>query len=436
MSTTSKNDIQLRSEEVQEILSRPPHALIRSGIIIISVIIITSITFGFFFTYPDRVQGNVSVTSSAPPVWVIARSEGLLSELFCDDQQVVEKDEILAVIDNPASTDDVLRLSTLLQQTVFEENNVSYPEELITDRFEVGAIQQTYTQFILAAIAYRNFLQLNLTEKEQNIISQQLKNRKEYRSIVLRQIATKEKEVEIARSAYLRDKQLFNSQVLAESELEQAEQVLLSRQNELEQLKTTASVESIETSQLSGSLQKLSVQQQREKNQLYAELKSSMMELETALGNWQYNYLLKAPEAGKISFNGLWNVQQYISKDQKIMAVVPESPATLSGRMLMPVSGAGKVETGQLVLVKIDDFPYLEFGMLEGRVKKTSLVPDKQFYSVEIEFNRGLTSTTGQTLQLQGELNGQAEIITNKRSLMTRILSPIFYQLNRSKSLK
>jgi HlyD family secretion protein len=104
--------------------------------------------------------------------------------------------------------------------------------------------------------------------------------------------------------------------------------------------------------------------------------------------------------------------------------------------MLMPVSGAGKVETGQLVLVKIDDFPYLEFGMLEGRVKKTSLVPDKQFYSVEIEFNRGLTSTTGQILQLQGELNGQAEIITNKRSLMTRILSPIFYQLNRSKSLK
>ena len=224
--------------------------------------------------------------------------------------------------------------------------------------------------------------------------------------------------------------------MLAESELEQAEQVLLSRQNELEQLKTTASVESIETSQLSGSLQKLSVQQQREKNQLYAELKSSMMELETALGNWQYNYLLKAPEAGKISFNGLWNVQQFISKDQKIMAVVPESPATLSGRMLMPVSGAGKVETGQLVLVKIDDFPYLEFGMLEGRVKKTSLVPDKQFYSVEIEFNRGLTSTTGQILQLQGELNGQAEIITNKRSLMTRILSPIFYQLNRSKSLK
>ena len=433
--STKHDTLHLRSDEVQELLSRPPHALIRYGILIISLIVICGLAAGFFFSYPDRVEGAVSITSSTPPVWVVSRSEGMLSQLFCTDQQEISTGDILAVIDNPASTDDVLRLQSLLRKTTFEENKVSYPEELLRERFELGNIQSAFTQFVVAAIAYRNFLQLNLNEKEQSILHQQLKNRDDYRTIVLRQIATKEKEVDIARSVYLRDKQLFMQKVLSESDLEQAEQLLLIRQNELEQLKTTASLESIETLQLSGSLQKLSVQQQREKNQLFTELTSAMMELETALSNWQYNYLLTAPVSGRVSFNGIWNEQQYITNNQKLMAIVASAPASLTGRMLMPVSGAGKVTTGQLVLVKIDDYPYLEFGMLKGRVKKIALVPDKQYYAVEIAFGEGLNTTTGQLLKLQGELTGSAEIITNHRSLFARIMSPLVHLLNRSSAM-
>jgi len=429
------DQLHLRSHEVQEILSRPPHALIRYGIMLIGLIVFSVLIAGFFFIYPDRVEGTVSISSSSPPVWVVARSEGMLSQLFCSDQEYVAKGDALAVIDNPANTQDVLRIRSLLQETVFEENKVSYPEQLLNERFELGTMQPAYSQFVNNAIAYRNFLQLNLSEKEQSIISQQLKNRGDYRKIVWSQIANKEKEVEIARSVYLRDKQLYDQKVLAESELEQAEQLLLSRQNELEQLKTTASLENIESSQLTGSLQKLSIEQQREKNQLYAALKSSLMELETALSNWQYNFLLTAPASGTLSFNGIWNEQQYIAKDQKMMAVVTDSLSTITGRMLMPATGAGKVESGQLVLVKVDDYPYLEFGMLRGSVGKSSLVPDKQYYAVEIVFEQGLITTTGKKLHLQGELNGRAEIITNKRSLMARLLSPVNYLANRSKVL-
>lgn len=423
--------IQLRSDEVQEILSRPPHSLIRYGILVISLIILAAFITSFFFTYPDRVTGNVSITCSAPPVWVVTRSEGMLSGLYCTDQQQVNAGDVLGVIDNPARTEDILKLRTILQNTVFEENKLAYSPQLLNDRFELGAVQPAFSQFIVAVIAYRNFLQLNLTEKEQAIISQQLSNRREYRSLLLQQIATKEKELEIERSVYERDKQLFQQKVVAESELQQAEQQLLSRKNELDQLKTSASLENIETAQLSGSLQKLTVQQLREKNQLFSSLKSALLELETALSEWQYNYLLTAPLSGVVSFNGLWNEQQYISKDQKLIAVVPAAPSNFTGRMLMPVSGAGKVEKGQLVMVKLHDYPYLEFGMLRAQVDKIALVPDEQYYAVEISFEKELRTTTGKLLPLQGELTGSAEIITNKRSLMERILAPVIYLLKR-----
>lgn len=159
------DQLHLRSHEVQEILSRPPHALIRYGIMLIGLIVFSVLIAGFFFIYPDRVEGTVSISSSSPPVWVVARSEGMLSQLFCSDQEYVAKGDALAVIDNPANTQDVLRIRSLLQETVFEENKVSYPEQLLNERFELGTMQPAYSQFVNNAIAYRNFLQLNLSEK-------------------------------------------------------------------------------------------------------------------------------------------------------------------------------------------------------------------------------------------------------------------------------
>lgn len=63
-------DIELKSEEIQEILSRPPHALIRWGITVFFMVISFLFIGGCFFSYPDTVEAGITITTENPPAWL------------------------------------------------------------------------------------------------------------------------------------------------------------------------------------------------------------------------------------------------------------------------------------------------------------------------------------------------------------------------------
>ena len=73
--------------------------------------------------------------------------------------------------------------------------------------------------------------------------------------------------------------------------------------------------------------------------------------------------------------------------------------------------------------------PYMEYGMLQGTVNAVSLIANEKIYVVDVELEQGLITGTGKILTFTGELTGEAEIITDDRSLANRILAPIAYLL-------
>ena len=70
-------------------------------------------------------------------------------------------------------------------------------------------------------------------------------------------------------------------------------------------------------------------------------------------------------------------------------------------------------------------YPYLEYGFLQAKTKNISLVSNNDFYSVEVYFPKGLQSTVNKKLNFTGEMNGTAEIITENKSLIERISTPM-----------
>jgi len=91
--------------------------------------------------------------------------------------------------------------------------------------------------------------------------------------------------------------------------------------------------------------------------------------------------------------------------------------------------GIGKVKLGQIVNIKFDNFPYMEFGMLKGKIKSISLIPtvtDKgSIYSAEVLFPNKLISNYGKTLAFSQEMTGTAEIITDDTKLLHRFFNPL-----------
>lgn len=165
-------------------------------------------------------------------------------------------------------------------------------------------------------------------------------------------------------------------------------------------------------------------QDARQKSKLRLELKLNFDSLHEALGRWEGKYVLRAPAAGTIAFTNFWNNNQNVAAGDKVFIVRPEETGEWLGQLLLPARSSGKVKVGQKVRVKLDNFPYMEFGFIWGKIRSKSLLPVDNNYMLELCFPWGLQTTRGKALALNHGMKGRAEIITENKRLLERLLSP------------
>jgi glutamate mutase epsilon subunit len=87
------------------------------------------------------------------------------------------------------------------------------------------------------------------------------------------------------------------------------------------------------------------------------------------------------------------------------------------------------VKIGQTANVKINNYPYDEYGLLKGVVKSVSRITNKvqtkngtgDAYLVVVAFPEGTVTNFGKQLSLDFESKGTAEIITKRKQLIERL---------------
>lgn len=431
MENQTNNKIELRSDDVREILERPPHSLVRYGTLVVCFILSVLFIGSFIFRYPDTIGGEIVITAENPPVRIVAKSSGRIKELYCKDKASVNEKELIAVIENPANTKDVLTLKKrLTDEIIISDSMVSISPLLFSVKYELGELQPAYSSFNKMVNNYLNFLSLNLTKQDENLIHKEIEGRNTYLSSLRSQLDLRRKELIVAESSYEREKSLLERGVISRSEFEATEQDFLSKQQNLRQLEATILSEGIESVKLRDSANRLSVEYLQDKNNKYADLLAGYQELVSEIEKWEQTYLLTAPQSGSLTFNTFWTKDQEIKTGDKVFAIVPGKQGRIIGKMQTPLSGSGKIKVGQDVNIKLSGYPYLEYGMLKGIVRNISLVANNNFHAVEIEFPSGLVSTMGKEFDLSGELIGVGEVITENRSVGERIISPLRYMID------
>lgn len=108
-----------------------------------------------------------------------------------------------------------------------------------------------------------------------------------------------------------------------------------------------------------------------------------------------------------------------------VVSAVPNNPTAFIGCVQLKMNISGKVQVGQGVNLKFANYPYMEYGIVKGIVSKISSVPNGDSYALEVNIPGQMVSTFGKKLEFQLELKGTAEIITEERSLLVRILHPV-----------
>ena len=421
-----EKDIELRSEEVQEILTRPPHALVRWGITVFFGLLALFFIGGCFFKYPDTVDATVTVTTEHPPVWIVARGSGKLKELYRHDRDSVYAGDIIAVLDNPAVTSDVLALKEELAGFAITDSCVLAMK--FTERWSLGSIQAAYASFLRNLTDYRNFLTLDLYEQKVEATVRELNEYRNYIGHLQRQVELDKQQSSIAETVHDREKGLYEDGLTAKAEYEKAQQELLSKRQGTEQLMTSLSTARIQEAQLEQSMIETKMEREREKNTQLTALKTALDELKTQMDDWELSFLFVSPANGILSYNDVWQKNQNVNGGDKVFSIVAEDTGAIIGKIKLPDSGSGKVRPGQRVNISVTGYPYMEFGFLTGQVQTVSLLADEAgTYTVTVSLPQELNTSYGKTLDFSGELAGTAQILTDERSVTARLLSPLQY---------
>lgn len=421
-----EKDIELRSEEVREILTRPPHALVRWGITVFFGLLALFFIGGCFFKYPDTVDATVTVTTEHPPVWIVARGSGKLKELYRHDRDSVYAGDIIAVLDNPAVTSDVLALKEELAGFAITDSCVLAMK--FTERWALGSIQAAYASFLRNLTDYRNFLTLDLYEQKVEATVRELNEYRNYIGHLQRQVELDKQQSSIAETVHDREKGLYEDGLTAKAEYEKAQQELLSKRQGTEQLMTSLSTARIQEAQLEQSMIETKMEREREKNTQLTALKTALDELKTQMDDWELSFLFVSPANGILSYNDVWQKNQNVNGGDKVFSIVAEDTGAIIGKIKLPDSGSGKVRPGQRVNISVTGYPYMEFGFLTGQVQTVSLLADEAgTYTVTVSLPQELNTSYGKTLDFSGELAGTAQILTDERSVTARLLSPLQY---------
>ncbi|MBN1252880.1 MAG: HlyD family efflux transporter periplasmic adaptor subunit [Bacteroidales bacterium] len=418
--------IEIRSDEVQEILGFIPHWIIRGGISVIFFIIILLFIGSWYFKYPDVISSNIIITTQNPPVRLIAKTSGKIETVLVKDKQIVNENELIAIIENSADYNNIHDLNIKLDSlnTFILSFDIS---EIINFNpyYKLGSIQSIYSSFLTQYQNYFNFVNINYHQRKIEALNLQLEQIKQQHNSYFRQMNIQEQEFSLAKLQFERDSGLYVKNVIPSQEFEKAKGDFLQKKYALEISKNSIINNRISETQLQQSILDLELQFTDQKNKLQLELKSTFDVLKSSIEDWKMKYLFESPVSGKVSFNKIVSENQNIAIGEVAFIIVPEKQGTIIGHLQLAVAGAGKVKENQKVNIKLDNYPFMEYGTIQGRVKSVSLVPSENFYLVKIQVPQNLITNYNKTLPFAQQMNGTADIITENISVLERMFNPL-----------
>ncbi|MDR0733791.1 MAG: HlyD family secretion protein [Dysgonamonadaceae bacterium] len=378
---------------------------------------------GVFVKYPSVISVPVRLTGSVPPAAVIARTEGKISQVRVKNHQEVKCGDYLAVINNPAKTDDVLSLKRFLENLAIPPANPRDTTVCLPDsNLQVGALQPFFSTFYTALFEYAECRRLLYFPRKITITREQIAQyEEEYAQLLSRQRIIKERFLR-AQKNHRRDSLLFVERALPAREMEISEnayrQILLAR----EQMRANLDSLKLRISQMKEALVDTKQQDAERTAALQTQLQARVSQLQTEIGKWETAYVLLSPADGKVLFADKRVENRNVSPDEKIFTVVPVSQSRIIGQAVLPAARARRVKTGMRVNIRVQNFPEKEYGILRGTVSNmTPLTGNRDSCVVEINLPDQLTTTYNKELPFLPNMQGRGKIVRGKLSLLGRL---------------
>ncbi|WP_299122163.1 HlyD family efflux transporter periplasmic adaptor subunit [uncultured Winogradskyella sp.] len=424
MPDNNLENIELRSEEVQEILTKVPHWMIRWGNVLFLSLILMLLFLSWFVKYPDIILSEAVITTQIPPQKEYAKITGKLNAILVDDNQSVESNQPLAILENTANYRDVYKLKSVIDTITVNSKSFQFPVDSLPILF-LGDIESQYALF------ENNYNQYLLNKELQPFSNEALANKYSISELnrrlqsLKRQRDINKTELEYAQIGLNRQKKLFNKGVISAQDYENTQLQYAREERNYKNFESSISQIREAISRAHMTSKGTEINRTKEEMTLLKNVIQSFNQLKNAIKDWERIYVLKSDINGNVSFLNFWNNNQTVNQGDLVFTIIPIENSSFIAKLKTPAQNSGKIKVGQNVNVKLENYPDTEFGVLNGKVKNISLIPDKEgLYFIDVELPKKLITSYNKNIEFKQEMRGSAEIITEDLRLIERF----FYQ--------
>ena len=414
------NEIELRSEEVQDILTKIPHWIIRWGSLVVLIILLLLFLVSWMVKYPDIITTEITITTQIPPEKLVAKTSGKIQAILIDDKAKVNENTPLAVIENAANYKDVFLLKTITD--TISLSNSKFPFDKL-QAAQLGEIENSFAMFQKEYIASELNKQLQPYKVEssaQNFEAKQLRDRLQ---LLEGQKEINQSELQLLKVDIERYEKLFKKGVISAQEIEKQRLVYLQAEKNYKSLLSSISQLKSSINELNRSSKTTIINESTTSINLERSVMQSFYQLKKAIKDWELNYVFRSSVKGTVSFLQIWSENQTINTGENMFAIIPSTEKGYIGKVKAVAQNSGKLQIGQKVNIRLANYPDREFGVIEGKLKTMSLTPDKEGnLLLDIELPNGLKTSYKKQINFQQEMTGTADIITEDLRLLERLL--------------
>jgi HlyD family secretion protein len=408
-------EVNLVSEAVNEVLSSPPSWIIHWGNTIFFSLFLVLGIISWIVKYPDLLKANLKILATNLPKSVNTRVDGKLIKLFVKDGQQLQKNEIIAFLESTANHTDVLDLEKKIN-TILSADNLSavYSAE-VPAYYQLGELQKSFQSFEEVRMRVKSFIGAGTYLQKKDIIQNDLSQLQALQIHQHNQLENVKNDLTLAEDEFDRQKALLNDHAISKNDYNMLISKVISKKQAFEQANSAIKNNIMQQNQKRQELLELDKLITEQKNIFVQTLHTLKSELE----DWKRRYLVVAPTQGRAVFSASLQENQLLKSGQELMYILPDGEG-FQGEMNIGQYNFGKVRIGQEVIIKLQSFPYQEYGTVSGKIENISEIPKDSVYWVRVSFPQGLKTSSNKMIPFRNGMSANAEIITSDKRLIER----------------
>lgn len=413
-------EIQLRSDEVQEILTKVPSSIIRYGSASLLLIIAIVLAVSWFIKYPDIITTDAIVTTTTLAQKEQAQTSAKIQQLLVKNNEFVNTGDLIMILENTAHYEDVERLSQTMDTINLNAANFNFPLDKLPILY-LGSLEQDYAVFENSYLNYnlnRKLKPYDNTRSAQNMTRTELQL--QLQNLTL-QRETNKKELEINSKDLQRYKQLFEKGVIAAQEYELKQLANMQSKRNYDAYESQISQLRSQIKNTTSGILGTSIENETAAYSLRKTTNQAFINLKRAIADYERMFIIKATTSGAVSFSNNWQKGVFVNQNDLLFTIFPQNTTSYTALLNTPALNAGKIKAGQRVNIKLANYPDAEFGSLTGTVKSLSKTANKDgFYLATVALHKELITTYDKKIELKQEAIATADIVTEDLRLLER----------------